>query len=260
MGFVPCATFFAYNPRHRFISLLACMSYPVHFDTLSAVRLSLLGRHRRPCDHLIAVLGGSLLLRLGREELVLRQGDLFWLPADCLYGMTLWQGCHLARIHFSIRVQAHRPSAAGYLQPHPLVQPLLDRLSQLLTTQPLEWSGHTGRLCRLLADLLPEFKVSAHAANPVSGGIRCALETLRQGGDLTAIANRCQQEQGLSPREVLDQFSQQLGIGLIEWLEQWQLYQTLLHLKQGMSEEQAYRKAGFSSQEQYQQSLLRYLP
>lgn len=94
----------------------------------------------------------------------------------------------------------------------------------------------------------------------MSGGIRCALETLRQGGDLTAIANRCQQVQGLSPREVLDQFSQQLGIGLIEWLEQWQLYQTLLHLKQGMNEEQAYRKAGFSSQEQYQQSLLRYLP
>ena len=56
---------------------------------------------------------------------------------------------------------------------------------------------------------------------------------MRQGGDLTAIANHCQRQQGLSPREVLDQFSQQLGLGLIEWLEQWQLYQTLLHLKQG---------------------------
>ncbi len=94
----------------------------------------------------------------------------------------------------------------------------------------------------------------------MSAGVLCALEALRQGGDLTAIANHCQRQQGLSPREVLDQFSQQLGTGLIEWLEQWQLYQTLQHLKQGMSEEQAYRQAGFGSPDQYQQSLQRYLP
>ena len=236
------------------------MSYPVHFDTLVADRLSLLGRHRRPCDHLLQVRSGTLLLRLGREERVLRQGDCFWLPADCLYGLTLWQDCHLARIDFSIRVQAPRPRAAGYLQPHPLLQPLLDRLHQQLAKHPLEWQGHSGRLCRLLADLLPEFQVSAHASHPMSDGVQCALEALRQGGDLTAIANHCQRQQGLSPREVLDQFSQQLGTGLIEWLEQWQLYQTLQHLKQGMSEEQAYRQAGFSSPDQYQQSLQRYLP
>ena len=142
------------------------MSYPVHFDTLVADRLSLLGRHRRPCDHLLQVRSGTLLLRLGREERVLRQGDCFWLPADCLYGLTLWQGCQLARIDFSIRVPASRPRAAGYLQPHPLLQPLLDRLHQQLTTQPLEWRGHSGRLCRLLADLLPEFQVGAHAPTP----------------------------------------------------------------------------------------------
>ena len=236
------------------------MPYPVHFDTLVADRLSLLGRHRRPCDHLLQVRSGTLLLRLGREERVLRQGDCFWLPADCLYGLTLWQGCQLARIDFSIRVQAPRPRAAGYLQPHPLLQPLLDRLHQQLTTQPLEWRGHSGRLCRLLADLLPEFQVGAHAPHPMSDGVQCALDALRQGDDLTAIANHCQRRQGLSPREVLDQFSQQLGTGLIEWLEQWQLYQTLQHLKQGMSEEQAYRQAGFSSPDQYQQSLQRYRP
>ena len=236
------------------------MSYPVHFDTLVADRLSLLGRHRRPCDHLIHVHSGSLLLRLGREDRVLRQGDCFWLPADCLYGLTLWQGCHLARIDFSIRVQASRPGAAAYLHPHPLLLPLLDRLHQRLATQPLEWCGRSGRLCRLLADLLPEFQVSAQTSHPMSAGVLCALEALRQGGDLTAIANHCQRQQGLSPREVLDQFSQQLGTGLIEWLEQWQLYQTLQHLKQGMSEEQAYRQAGFGSPDQYQQSLQRYLP
>jgi AraC-like DNA-binding protein len=236
------------------------MSYPVHFETQSAQRLELLGRHRQPGDQLLYLRAGSLLMRLGRDEFVLRQGDLFWLPADCLHGLTLWQGCHLIRIRFSVRVQGARPRAAGFLHPHPLVLPLLERLEHLLLSAPLEWQGHSGRLCRLLADLLPEFKISSHAAEPMSKGVQCALSTLRQGGELPTIAHACQQEQGLSPREVLDQFQQQLGISLIEWLEQWQLYQTLQHLKQGMSEEQAYRQAGFSTAEQYQQAQQRYRP
>lgn len=236
------------------------MSYPVHFETQSAHRLELLGRHRQPSDQLLHLRAGSLLMRLGRDEFVLRQGDLFWLPADCLHGLTLWQGCQFNRIRFSVRVRGERPRAAGYLRHHPLLMPLLERLEQQLAAAPLDWQGHSGRLSRLLADLLPEFKISSHAAAPIDKGVQCTLATVRQGGDLTAIANACQQTQGLSPREVLDQFKQQLGLGLIEWLEQWQLYQTLQHLKQGLSEEQAFRKAGFSTQEQYQQAQQRYRP
>ena len=236
------------------------MSYPVHFETQSAQRLELLGRHRQPFDQLLHLRAGSLLMRLGRDEFVLRQGDLFWLPADCLHGLTLWQGCRFNRIRFSVRVRGERPRAAGFVHHHHLILPLLERLEQQLAAAPLDWQGHSGRLSRLLADLLPEYKISSHAAVPLSKGVQCALATLRQGGDLTAIADACQQAQGLSPREVLDQFKQQLDLGLIEWLEQWQLYQTLQHLKQGLSEERAFRQAGFSTLEQYQQAQQRYRP
>lgn len=235
------------------------MPYPVHFITLEAKQLMLLGRQRAPTDQLLHLRDGSLLLRMGREEMVLRRGDSFWLPADCLHGLTLLQGCRLVRISFSIRVRQSRPQSAGHLLLPALLAPLLQRLDEQQQTQVLEWQGPAGRLLRVIADLLPELRLTPYSPLPWPAIVTSALKAIMQGEELSQLVTHCQSEHGGSPRELLDRFLHHMGSSLIEWQEQWQLYQTHLHLKQGQSEEQAYRQAGFASQEQYLQSYQRYL-
>lgn len=236
------------------------MPYPVHFVTTQAEQLLLLGRQRAPADQLLYLMSGSLLLRLGKEEMVLRQGDSFWLPAECLHGLTLLQGCRLVCVRFSVRVRQRRPQSAGHLLALPLLPPLLSRLDGFQQlAQPLEWQGASGRLLRVIADLLPELRLTPYSPLPWPAAVTSALKAIMQGQELSQLVNHCQSEHGGSPRALLDLFLQHMGSPLIDWQEQWQLYQTHLRLKQGQSEEQAYRQAGFASQEQYLQSHQRYL-
>ena len=233
------------------------MFYPVHIDTQTTPILLPLGRRRAVADQLLYLSAGSALLRLGPHEQVLRAGDLFWLPADCLHGLTLWQGACLSRIRFSLRVSGSRPSAAGFIHGDALLVATLQRL--LTLPHPHDWQGHAGRLLRLLGDLLPEWQVHNHPQRALPAGLQTALQQLMQGQDLTAIANACLREQGLSPREVMDLFQHELGCSLIGWQEQWQLLQTQTLLRQGHSEEAAWRQAGLASAAQYQQCQQRYL-
>ena len=235
------------------------MPYPVHFVTTEAKQLMLLGRQRAPADQLIHLLGGSLLLRMGKDEMVLRHGDSFWLPANCLHGLTLLQGCRLVRVSFSIRVNQIRPQSAGHLLLPALLPPLLQRLDEMQQQQMLEWHGPAGRLLQVIADLLPELRLTPYSPLPWPAVVSSALKAIMQGEELSQLVNHCQSEHGGSPRALLDLFLQHMESSLIEWQEQWQLYQTHLHLKQGQSEEQAYRQAGFASQDQYQQCHQRYL-
>ena len=236
------------------------MPYPVDFISQQASHLSLLGRARHSADQLLYLASGSLLLRLGREEMVLRQGESFWLPAECLHGMTLLKGCHLLRVAFSIRVTQARPQSAGFLQPVDLLPPLLQRLEKLRQrTDGIVWQAEGGRLLRVLADLLPELRLAPYTPEAWPVAIPGTLQAIMQGLDLSTIANLANQQHALSPRQLLDQFKSTLGCTLIEWQEQWQLYQTHLHLKQGLSVEAAFRQAGFASETQYLQCRLRYL-
>ena len=236
------------------------MPYPVDYISLQESQLRLLGRQRHSADQLLYVQDGSLLLRLGRDELVLRQGESFWLPAECLHGLTLFKDTHLVRLQFSVRVRQSRPQSAGYLQPLPLLPPLIQRLGQLQgSTEGIQWQGQGGRLLRVVADLLPELRLSPYSPLLWPAAIPGTLQAIMQGRDLSAIANQANSQHQLSPRQLLDEFKSTLGTSLIEWQEQWQLYQTHLHLKQGLGEEAAYRQAGFASDEQYQQCRQRYL-
>jgi AraC-like DNA-binding protein len=156
------------------------MPYPVNFVTLEAKQLMLLGRQREPADQLLHLLEGSLLLRMGREEMVLRRGDSFWLPADCLHGLTLLQGCRLIRVSFSIRVSQSRPQSAGHLLLPALLPPLLARLDEMQQTQTLAWHGPAGRLLRVIAEreVTP---LGAERCVPVNFALVCATHQDLQG-------------------------------------------------------------------------------
>lgn len=227
------------------------MFYPVHLETITSQKLAVFGRRRMATDQLLWLAAGSALLRLGRAEFVLRRGDCFWLPADCLHGLTLLQGCQLGRLRFSVRVAGTRPRAAGFIAPSPLLQALLDRL--ISTPQPVEPESPAGRWLACVADLLPEWQLAEPRPLPLAEGVTTLLEGICLGQSLPAIMQTCHQRHGWNARTAMDQFQLELGSDLLGWQEQWQLLQIPVLLRQGLSEEQAWQKAGFGSAEHYQQ-------
>lgn len=227
------------------------MFYPVHLETIASPKLAVLGRRRMATDQLLWLAAGSALLRLGRAEFVLRSGDCFWLPADCLHGLTLLQGCQLGRLRFSIRIDAPRPKAAGFIAPSPLLQALLDRL--IAAPQPVAPDSQAGRWLDCIADLLPEWQLADPRPQPLPEGVSTLLEGICLGQSLPAIMQTCHQRHGWNARTAMDAFQQSLGTDLLSWQEQWQLLQIPVLLRQGFSEEQAWQKAGFGSEEHYQQ-------
>ena len=129
------------------------MPYPVDNISLQESQLRLLGRQRHSADQLLYVQDGSLLLRLGRDELVLRQGESFWLPAECLHGLTLLQGCRLVCVRFSVRVRQRRPQSAGHLLALPLLGIFLGRIA--FTSTILDPRDPVARVPDLLRHFLP---------------------------------------------------------------------------------------------------------
>ncbi|MEW7867387.1 hypothetical protein [Aeromonas diversa] len=126
------------------------MHHAIEFLTGHAAILSFGKRLRLPQGRLLQVRHGMGLLRLGNQEHLLCDGELFWLPADCLAAFTPLRGCHWREVRLSIR-QA-QPERSGWLRPSPLIGALLDDLA--LWQEEREWQGPYGDRLRVLADLL----------------------------------------------------------------------------------------------------------
>jgi len=227
------------------------MFYPVHFELIHASHLQPPRRQRHPLRQLLHVYAGSLLLRLGREEILLPQGHSFWLPADCLHALSVFQGSDYARVSFSVRVRTELPAESGFLEGAPLVAALLDELRR----QPADsgWQGMQGRLLRLLADLLPQ---SSLRQLPPLGALTPELRPV-----LASLMARPGQPATDEPQadRLAEPFRATLGLAPWEWQQQWRLLQSLVALKQGQDESGAAESAGFASLAQWQAALHRYM-
>ncbi|CAH0535441.1 hypothetical protein VST7929_03015 [Vibrio stylophorae] len=90
--------------------------------------LSIGARKKQPYAFLYRVLSGQALVRLGKQEWMVEANEMFWLPFDCLAALTCFPGCQLQWVQLSPRVQAPRPSQAGFVSLSPLTLSLLDAL------------------------------------------------------------------------------------------------------------------------------------
>ncbi|MBZ6067333.1 hypothetical protein [Aeromonas schubertii] len=126
------------------------MHHAIEFLTGHAAALSFGKRLRLPQGRLLQVRHGMGLLRLGNREQLLCDGECFWLPADCLAAFTPLRGCQWREARFSVRQP--QPSLSGWLHPSPLLEALLDDLTQW--QEEREWQGPYGDRLRVLSDLL----------------------------------------------------------------------------------------------------------
>lgn len=234
------------------------MSYPIQFQTLTTPHLAPGGRSRDPMGQLLHVYQGSLLLRLGREQWLLPQGHSFWLPADCLHGLTLFQGCQLGRLRFSVRVRTSLPREAGLLEGSPLLVPLLQAL--LSSPVPHEWQGPHGRLLQVTADSLGQCSLrQLPPLGCLAPGLAESIAAIMGGAGQEQIAAAWQTASGLSPRSLPSRFREALGCGPHEWRQQWQVLQTLEGIRRGLSEAEAAQAAGLDNLQRFRRLTSRYL-
>lgn len=234
------------------------MPYPIEYLNQTSSHLELPQRQRESRAQLLHLYAGSALLRLGKQQWLLPKGASFWLPADCLYGLTRLAGSELGRVCCSVRVSESLPQEAGFLAGAPLLAPLLDSLRQ---DTDRDWQGAHGRKLRVLLDTLQGCTLRQQAPlAALEPGLAAVLEVIMTGGDTAAQAQAWQSHSGLSPRSLPARFRTALDLGPSQWQSQWQLLQTLDGIKHGLSEAKAAEAAGLGGLTAYQRLVQRYLP
>lgn len=234
------------------------MPYPIEFQLHTSDHLVLPQRQRDPHAQLLHLYAGSALLRLGKQQWLLPKGTHFWLPADCLYGLTRLAGAQIGRVRCSVRVSLGLPTEAGFLTGVPLLPALLDSLSQ---DPDRDWQGAHGRKLLVLRDTLQTCTLRQQAPlAALEPGLAAAVEAMMAGGDASAQAAAWTDATGLSPRRLPARFRAALDLSPSLWQSQWQLLQTLDGIKRGLSEAQAAAAAGLGGLAAYQRLVQRYLP
>jgi len=234
------------------------MPYPIEFQLHTSDHLVLPQRQRDPHAQLLHLYAGSALLRLGKQQWLLPKGASFWLPAECLYGLTRLAGSQLGRVCCSVRISQGLPTEAGFLTGAPLLPALLASLSQ---DPDFDWQGAHGRKLLVLRDTLQT--CSLHQQAPLAAldpGLAAVVEAIMAGGEASAQAAAWTDATGLSPRRLPARFRAALDLAPSQWQSQWQLLQTLDGIKRGLSEAQAAVAAGLGGLAAYQRLVQRYLP
>ena len=122
------------------------MHHAIEYQHFSTPCLQVGPRKRSPLGQLLRVTRGAALLRLGSHELLLTAGSHFWLCADALAAFTPLAGCQHDLLTCSVRVT--QPAQAGWLQPTPLMDALLDSLASW--SRPRDWQEAYGHRLRVI--------------------------------------------------------------------------------------------------------------
>ena len=195
------------------------MHHAIEYQHFSTPHLQVGARKRVPMGQLLRVTQGAALLRLGAHELLLTAGSHFWLCADALAAFTPLAGSHIDRLICSVRVA--QPAQAGWLQPTPLLDALLDSLASW--DRERDWQGAYGHRLRVIQDELQGCTLRSQG----DLGLQSAWRAL-QAGDLAA--GQSLRATGLDPEA--------LGA-------QWQLLQAARLLRSGSKPAQVIGKLGY---------------
>ena len=120
---------------------------------------------KRSLKHvLLRVNQGLALLKLGKIEYAIEDGQTVWLPFDALVGVTFFPNTCAQRVEVSCRVTEPLPKQGGYVELTPLGSAIVDRLGEEQQSQQAE-----KKLLSVLLDELvnmePELSQSALTVN-----------------------------------------------------------------------------------------------
>ena len=107
------------------------MHYSISHQASNTPFLSITPRKKLIKHTLLAVECGLVLVRLGKNEYALTQGQVMWLPFDCLTSICCFPNTTLQAIDVSCRVSAALPKQAGYVKLNELSQALLNRMASM---------------------------------------------------------------------------------------------------------------------------------
>ena len=218
------------------------MHHAIEYQHFSTPCLQVGPRKRSPLGQLLRVTRGAALLRLGSHELLLTAGSHFWLCADALAAFTPLAGCQHDRLTCSVRVA--QPAQAGWLQPTPLMDALLDSLAAW--SRPRDWQEAYGHRLRVIGDELQACAILAQADQPLQGAWR-ALAGQSEGS--AAAWQACLAERGIEDPALA---ADALGA-------QWQLLQGVRLLRSGSKPAQVVAKFGYRDEQDLAQACQRWL-
>ncbi|MGB2079911.1 MAG: hypothetical protein ACPHV3_08990 [Vibrio sp.] len=106
------------------------MNYSIAHHTHDSPFLQFHGRKAHYLHRLFYLTQGTLLVRLGQHEYVFQAGELCWLPAHCLAGVTSLPQTQWLQVSISTRLMQPYPMQAGKCTPNALLKACLNRLSE----------------------------------------------------------------------------------------------------------------------------------
>ncbi|MDR9828770.1 AraC family transcriptional regulator [Vibrio sp. FNV 38] len=106
------------------------MNFAIEHTYSNSPFLVITGRKNSLKHRLIHVVSGLMLIRLGKQEYVVEEGQYFWLPFDCLVATTCLPNSHIENVFFSARLNNAFPKQAGFVQASALLQATLERVQE----------------------------------------------------------------------------------------------------------------------------------
>ncbi|UJF17310.1 hypothetical protein L0B53_00595 [Vibrio sp. SS-MA-C1-2] len=91
------------------------MNYKIEYNQHHTQYLTISPRKATIMAKLITVRQGALFIRLGKNELLIREGESFWLPFDCLHAVTSTPDTIYDEVLFSPRLIGQLPIVSGFL-------------------------------------------------------------------------------------------------------------------------------------------------
>ena len=90
------------------------MNYKIEYHQETAKYLTISARRATIKAKLLAVRQGGIFIRLGKNELLVRKGEYFWLPFDCLHAITTLPNTRYDQVIFSPRLTGQLPTSSGF--------------------------------------------------------------------------------------------------------------------------------------------------
>ncbi|PWI32297.1 AraC family transcriptional regulator [Vibrio albus] len=106
------------------------MNYAIEYYLKQHAFLHSTPRKKSLKHSLLTIHTGMVLVRLGKYEYALEQGDSFWIPFDCLVSVTFFPDTTASAIEFSARLVDSFPSQSGFIELPEVTSAIISKLAR----------------------------------------------------------------------------------------------------------------------------------